>query len=119
MDSVRPSILSACGQESSGEGMKTWVARSIQNEMVMHLYDAVNGSRCREHGFTVVFGCNGAANFHSAVLDGEIDQSVGEPTLGVEASGNALCGFARPRALRPPPRRSSGCQPIRRERLSA
>ena len=66
--------------------MKTWVARSIQDEVVVHFFDAVDRSRYREHGFTVVLACNSAANFHLALLDGEIDQSVGTPSLGVESS---------------------------------
>jgi len=54
----------------------------------MHLFDAVDSSRYREHHFTVVFACNGASNFHLAVLDAKIDQSVGNPSLGVESSAD-------------------------------
>src|SRR5271170_3327185 len=58
------------------------------DEMVMHFFDAVDRPHYREHDFTVVFAWDGAANFHLAILDREIDQSVGNPTLGVELSAD-------------------------------
>ena len=54
----------------------------------MHLFDAVDGSRYREQRFTVVFPCNGATNFHLAVLNAKIDQSAGNPSLGAELSAD-------------------------------